>query len=176
MKIVGITGAAGAGKDTVADFLVERFGYTKMSMAGPLKAGLAAMGLAEPLNRDDKEKLIPGFDFTWREAAQRLGTEWGRGLDSEIWVKMVAMRLRRATDRVVISDIRFENESAMIRATGGKMLFLHGRYAALNGAEAHASEAGVEFFPTRDGMIDNSGKFDDTMVQVISYLGLRRGA
>lgn len=173
MKIVGITGVAGAGKDTVADHLVARFGYVKVSMAAPLKAGLAAMGWPEPNNRDDKEKLIEGFDFSWRQAAQRLGTEWGRGLDPEVWVKAMALRLRRADDRIVISDIRFENEAKMVRELGGKMLFIAGRAADLGDQATHVSEAGIEFYPACDGLIDNAGKFEDTAAQVAHYLGLK---
>lgn len=172
-KIIGITGAAGAGKDTVADFLVEKYGFEKMSMAGPLKAGLVAMGFPEPLNRADKEKLIPGFDFTWREAAQKLGTEWGRGLDPNIWVKAVALRCRRGSDRIVISDIRFDNEATMIRQLQGRVLHIRGRAAEIGAAAAaHVSEAGVVVVPEYDGIIDNSGDFEATKAQVISYLGL----
>lgn len=173
MKIVGIAGPAGAGKDTVADYLVAHHGFTKISMAGPLKAGMAAMGFPEPVSRDDKEKLIPGFDFTWRQAAQRLGTEWGRGLDPEIWVKVMADHLSRSTGRTVISDIRFENEAEMVRNLSGKMLLLAGRKADLGEAAAHVSEAGVMFHPLLDGYIDNSGSLEYTFEQVGSYLGLR---
>lgn len=35
--IVGLLGKAGCGKDAVADFLVERFGFTKMSLADEMK-------------------------------------------------------------------------------------------------------------------------------------------
>lgn len=172
-QIVGIAGKAGSGKDTVADFLVERHGFVKVSMASPLKAALATLGFPEPHNRDDKEKLIEGFSFTWREAAQKLGTEFGRALDPDMWVKVMAMRFRRATDRIVISDIRFENEAAMVREHGGSMLHLSGRAANLGANAGHASEAGVAVLPSCDGMIDNSGDFEWTKQQVTSYLGLR---
>jgi hypothetical protein len=171
MNVIATTGPAGAGKDTVADFLVMRYGYVKMSMAGPLKAGMAAMGFPEPINRDDKEKIIPGFDFTWREAAQRLGTEWGRGLDPDIWVKAMALRCRRSTDRIVISDVRFENEAEMVRSIGGRVLHIRGRSVNLGANGAHASEAGVTV-DERDGVIDNSGNFEETKKQVISCLVL----
>lgn len=174
MKIVGITGKAGSGKDTVADYLVARHQYTKISWADTLKAMLAVAGFPEPPNRDDKEKQIEGFDFTWRDAAQKLGTEWGRGLDPEIWVKITERRVRRATDRVVISDVRFENESAAIRRMGGKVLFLAGRAADIGAAASHASEAGISFYPTQDALIDNSGTFDFTSEQVRAALGLVR--
>ena len=37
MNIVGVTGQAGSGKDTVADRLVEEHGYMKIALADPLK-------------------------------------------------------------------------------------------------------------------------------------------
>jgi len=174
MKIVGIAGRAGSGKDTVADFLVARYGFTKVSMAGPLKSALATLGFPEPFDRGDKEKLIEGFNFTWREAAQKLGTEFGRALDPDIWVKIMAQRFRRASDRIVVSDIRFENEAAMIREAGGRMLHLTGRFAELGANAGHSSETPLEVLSSVDGMIDNSGDFEWTKQQVTSYLGLPR--
>lgn len=176
MQIVGITGKAGAGKDTIADYLVQTHGFTKLSFAEPLKAMLAAAGMPEPTSREDKERPVAGFDFTWREAAQRLGTEFGRGLDPDIWVKLVEQRLRRAllepggSRRFVLSDVRFENEAAMIRRLGGTMLFVHGRAADLGANAGHASEAGIEIYPTRDRLIDNSGTLRFTEEQVRSAL------
>lgn len=166
MRIIGITGKAGSGKDTVADWLVRNQGYIKLSWAEPLKAALAAMGFPEPINRSDKEKQIEGFDFSWRQAAQTLGTEWGRALDPNIWVKIATQRMRRAGDKYVIADVRFENEAAAIRAAGGKMLFLTGRQCELGNAAGHVSEAGVEYYPSLDSMIDNSGEFTWTVDQV----------
>lgn len=170
MHLIGIAGKAGAGKDTVADFLVARHGFTKISWADALKAGLAAMGFPEPANRDDKEKLIPGFDFTWREAAQKLGTEWGRALDPDIWLKVTERRMRRANDRLVIADVRFNNEAEMVRRKGGVMLFLHGRQADLGVSAGHASEAGVEYLPSVDHLIDNGLDFDFTRQQIEAAL------
>ena len=68
--IFGISGPAGSGKDTLAIWLTEHYSFKKLAFADGLKAGLAAMGFPEPANRADKENFSPGFDFTWREAAQ----------------------------------------------------------------------------------------------------------
>lgn len=143
MSIIGFTGKAGSGKDTCADYLVAKYGFVKLSWASPLKAGLAAMGFPEPCDRADKERVIPGFDFTWRQAAQTLGTEWGRALDANIWVK-VAERIIAAAPagtNFVISDVRFENESAMIYSLRGTVVHLEGRQADLGALAGHVSEA-----------------------------------
>lgn len=168
MILIGITGRAGAGKDTVADFLVREYGFVKLSVAGPLKRMLAAAGLTEPADREDKEKSIEGFDFTWRQAAQALGTEWGRSLDPSLWVKILAKEVRNlermysATGaRVVISDIRYDNEAYMVRELGGQVMHILGRAADLGQAADHASEDGVLYFPRRDKVLVNDGTLQD---------------
>lgn len=169
MILVGITGRAGAGKDTIADYLVRERGFIKLSFAGPLKAMLAAAGMPEPADRAAKEQPVPGFDFTWREAAQKLGTEWGRALDPEIWTKVVEQQIRHADSqclRVVLSDVRFENEAAMIRRRGGRVLHVTGRAADLGANAGHASEAGVAVDMDRDLIVDNSGFLDATALQL----------
>ncbi len=168
--IIGLAGPAGSGKDTVADYLVAQHGFTKLSFAGPLKAMLKAGGFPEPADRALKEAIIDGFDFSWREAAQKLGTEFGRGLDPDIWVKVVERGLvardHDNTGRWVISDVRFENEGTMIRKRGGAVWHLMNRKANLGSASAHASEKGVQFFPTRDLLLDNSGDMQSLQMQI----------
>lgn len=43
MKVLGITGFAGSGKSTVATYLVERHGFTRLSFAAPLKKMLRTL-------------------------------------------------------------------------------------------------------------------------------------
>jgi hypothetical protein len=171
--ILGIAGPAGAGKDTVADFLVRNHGFTKMSFAGPLKEMLAVAGFPEPADRALKEALVPGFDFSWRQAAQQLGTEWGRGLDPDIWIKIVEKRIRHLLDdnirqpRIVISDVRFNNESKMIHDFIGSVIHLTGRKADLAGTTAaHASESKLMFWPSMDEIIENDGTPEELYLKV----------
>ncbi len=83
LRLIGVTGPAGAGKDTVGHYLHTDYGFMAFAFASPLKQGLAAMGMPEPSSRELKEQAVPGFEFPWRQAAQTLGTEWGRGLDPD---------------------------------------------------------------------------------------------
>lgn len=166
MILLGITGKAGSGKDTAADYLVRTHGFVKQSCAGPLKQALTVMGFPEPADRARKEEKIEGFDFTWREAAQKLGTEFGRALDQDIWVKILRRQLQAVQDleedtgvqaRYVISDIRFDNEAAMIRGLGGVIIHLAGRAVDLGANAGHSSEAGIAFDPN-DWMVDNGNE------------------
>lgn len=142
--IIGITGLAGSGKDTAADYLVARYGFEKISFATIMKRMLAVAGLPEPSNRDDKEKLVEGFPFTWRHAAQTIGTEWGRMcLEEDIWVKLTMNSLDPDKDYVV-SDVRFDNEARAILVKGGINIKLTGREVDLNTSASHVSENGLQ--------------------------------
>ena len=174
MQLVGFTGKAGAGKDTLADYLVQEHHFIKLSFAGPLKAMMATVGMPEPKDREAKEQPLEGFNFTWREAAQRLGTEWGRSLDPDIWVKIMENAIQRFSDEanIVFADVRFENEAAMIRRLGGRILHVTGRAADLGVNAGHASEAGVAF-ADGDALIPNGGQLDDTLSQLRNTLWSR---
>jgi dephospho-CoA kinase len=178
--IIGLTGKAGSGKDTAAAHFVRNHAFYQTSVAEKLKAGLAAMGFPEPADRAQKEELIPGYSFSWRTAAQRLGTEFGRGLDEEIWIKSLMQHLTKYPHcDYVISDVRFNNEADAIRAAGGVIIHLEGRYAVLGDNAAHASEAGVvfvrglDFKVLNDGTIDDLNKNLDTILEEIIHRNLQ---
>ena len=161
--IIGLTGKAGAGKDTVADILCKRYNFERYAMAKPLKQMLASVGFTEP-PRELKESPIPGFNFSWRTAAQRLGTEWGRGLDEDIWLKFAELFIAGKYEQhknVVITDIRFPNEEALIKRYFGRLYVVVGRESKLDASAAtHISEI-AQFAGPISGVIDNSGSIDD---------------
>lgn len=164
--IFGISGPAGSGKDTLAIWLTEHYSFKKLAFADGLKAGLAAMGFPEPANRADKENFIPGFDFTWREAAQTLGTEWGRSLDKDIWVKAATQKASGLGKLVIFTDVRYENEASGVRAIGGKILHLKGRKVDLGENALHSSEEPLYFNKDTDFVLDNSGTQEDLFKQM----------
>jgi hypothetical protein len=157
--LIGLSGKAGCGKSTVAKYLVEEYGFTEVSFAAILKDMLAVAGFPEPADRADKEKIIEGFDFSWRHAAQTLGTEWGREtLDQNIWVKLTMMKLEEGKD-YVFADCRFDNESAAIEHKGGININLVGRKVDLGNCSTHTSEAGISEHLIHY-TFDNSGEID----------------
>jgi hypothetical protein len=66
---------------------------------------------------------------TSRLAQQLLGTEWGRAIHPDIWVR-TWMRSIACLDRVVVDDVRFLNERRMIHELGGIVIELRGRKGA----------------------------------------------
>ena len=173
--IIGLTGRAGAGKDTVADYLVENYGFKKLSFASTLKEMLAVAGFPEPANRDDKEKKVEGFDFTWREAAQKLGTEWARGLDKDFWLKVLGNKIKIGVD-YVISDVRFDNEAEFLDYNyEGWIINIVGRQVDLGDNASHPSEKGVKdsaihYVLNNDGTIqDMKTNVDDIIYQIRNW-------
>jgi hypothetical protein len=167
MILLGIAGAAGAGKDTVADYLVDKYNFVKFGFAWPLKAMLhAGLGLDpnDYQSGPQKEADIPRFGFSYRKAAQTLGTEWGRGLlRDDLWLLLAQLRIEwikvelPKVGGIACCDLRFENEASLIRGQGGLVLHLKSNRSSVTlGEEAkHISESGITFRPG-DAFINNS--------------------
>lgn len=143
--LVGITGKAGSGKSTAAQVLIDA-GWVRVKMAGPLKDMLRAIGLTEEhIEGDLKEvpcDLLQGR--TPRHAMVTLGTEWGRDMiGGDMWIDLARGRIQAAFaagHSVVVDDIRFENEAAVIRDLGGAVVHIE---RDTDIAVAHKSENGV---------------------------------
>lgn len=169
VKLFGIAGAAGAGKDTVATLLSRHGNYYHYAFAKPLKEALAVLGIKEPANRADKELNLPGKAYSYRTAAQRLGTEWARTLDENFWGNL-AETFIETHDKVVISDVRFENEAAMIRNRGGTIIHVVGRATTVQGENAtHASERPI-LVKDGDIVLDNSRGIHELVYKVLEIL------
>lgn len=108
-----LSGYAGVGKDTVADYLVKEHGYTKVSFASYLK------------NYCSKEYDLPLFYFEDRELKERpLSTHSNlsprdilikegktkREIDNNFFVNKLIYNVTPWDNKYVISDFRYLNE------------------------------------------------------------------
>lgn len=160
--IIGFAGVSGSGKDTAGEHLVENYGYTRIALGDKVKECLAALlGVdIEFINRNksnDKDLLglyrQSGFNMggaisnhvvkpiTIRHALQRMGTEVGRNILGEnTWIDLAlgSLQLERPDVKVVVTDIRFQNEVDCINRWSGYVWRIHRAEAGIAGN--HASE------------------------------------
>lgn len=129
--LVGLMARKGAGKDTAAEVLTAQ-GYGNVKFAGALKDMIRTLLSYQGVPADLIERMVEGdlketpTDYldgcTPRHAMQTLGTEWGRDLiGSNFWVG-TAIRLANDHGKTVITDVRFPNEVAAVKAAGGVVI------------------------------------------------------
>lgn len=156
MKVIGITGKAGAGKDTFANYLFDSLqvngGFiVTEQLAAPIKLAVACIldidvGELE-VRRFKEASLLDEYeiDTSPRQMMQTLGTEWGRDLDEDIWLKLLQRRLEQYEEQgveyVIITDVRFANEQRWIEEMGGCVIEIHRPITPH--VSAHVSEAGL---------------------------------
>lgn len=166
-KLIGLAGKAGAGKDTVADYLWEKEGAIKIAFADALRAaGTSIFGLDPQnfLDRDLKEEEVEYWGMTPRRMLQLLGTEATKPVFGDnIWLKrwFLSYSAVRDTDHVVVPDVRFDVEADAIRNLGGTIIHIVRPGAGLPGTTGeHSSEAGIELLDG-DMYLSNSGSIYD---------------
>lgn len=176
--IIGLSGYARSGKDTVADYLVENHGFVKLSFATPMRESLYR------LNPDirDMTGLVYGFQqavnlFGWedmkthfpsyRGLMQRMGTEVGREMFGEdFWVDQ-ALRKAPADANVVFSDVRYQNEAYAIQRNFGEVWRVE--RPGVSAANDHTSEKDLDDYKF-DHKILNYGPVEDLYETVTTIL------
>lgn len=172
---IGLIGAARSGKDTVAERLVERYGFQRFAFGDELKR--YAHELFGESNGKPRE-LYQWFGQTMRER------------DPQVWVRKLFDKIRMAERarqerpdlfdgelRVVVTDVRQPNEYVRLQSEGFYLIrvkcpldirlermLLAGDQFSLDDL-THETEMHVDIFAV-DFEIDNSGKKTDTYEQL----------
>lgn len=169
--LLGLAGRAGAGKDTAADILSQAHQFYRFAFADPVRAEIvAAFGVDISIfDVDSKERKSEALaiercsdpDFrrvtaklglsdkdprTPREIMRWWGTEYRRAQNPRYWTQRAGDTLhdamRRGFRRIVITDVRFQNEVDFLRYHGGKIWEIR-RATADNVLATHQSEREV---------------------------------
>lgn len=191
-EIIGITGKAGSGKDTVARFILENpaFSHFKVrSFAGPLKEVVCALtgcSMKDLENPDFKKKEVPGFppiyemeykktfkksDLFIPNIKERPCTY--RDLLQYIGTDMFKdkfgadfwiNRLKIDSD-TIITDVRFPEEADFVESNGGTLISIS--RPGDRGIVKHVSE---DLKLVGDYHIDNTGTLEDLKERVQNIL------
>lgn len=148
-RVVAFTGLPRSGKDTAARYLAETHGFQILQFSEPLKQ-VAALLLGCPIEHArghgyDREQVMPEWGFSMRHFLQVMGTECVRDhFGADFWVRKMRnniLAVRRAFNAdVVITDLRFDNEAAMVRELGGVVIEIVRPFTVRSG---HVSDKGV---------------------------------
>lgn len=144
--VIGLTGYARSGKNSVADVLVKEYGFTQMAFADALREMAAGINplIATQTEMDDEPGqplyyndfvALRGYEGAKkhpevRRFLQRLGTEGVRDvLGPDVWIDAVRAKLKAmfypnklamqsGRPHVVLTDVRFPNEYKFVADIG----------------------------------------------------------
>jgi hypothetical protein len=164
--IIGLSGYAQSGKDTVARILVENYGFSRIAFADIIRVACYRLN---PIVTYDGMRLSHLVDLEGWEIAKTLpevrrllqvmGSEVGRDLiDPQIWIELTLGNSKK-TDNIVISDVRFKNEAEEIKWRQGQVWRITRieKDAPIN---AHRSESDMDSW-NFDQYIGNNGTIDE---------------
>jgi hypothetical protein len=190
LKLIGIHGHAGVGKDTAATWINQNYEDCYIEhFADPLKAACAAaFGLPLKWFNDPELKEQETFwGVTPRKIAQFVGTEMFRERIDELyegqlashWIQLLESRLTGVSAPpegegfykpghcVIIADTRFQDEAEWIWNNGGVILNItRPEYKGNVGIAGHASESGIDLSKGKTFFIYNDSSLEVLYAQL----------
>lgn len=165
--IVGLSGYARTGKDTVAGILIEHYGFERRAFADVLRQSIYRLN---PVAGNTVRVADLVDEYGWevakshaevRRLLQVMGTEVGRELfGADVWVKQA---MKNLPERTVFTDLRFPNEAAAIRKRGGTVWRVS--RPDVEAVNEHESERAMDNYAF-DAWVKNDGNLDDLRHQV----------
>jgi len=201
---IAFAGPRGTGKTTLAEYLVQHHGFIRCSLAAPIKRII----VEAPQDSYERHQyllqwarelfsgsLVLQARFATEAArvlaaerdpgrrAQLIGTDVGRALDQEVWIRYLLTHL--SDGPVAVDDVRFVNECEALRQADFRLVrltappeVLAARLAARTAERRdpdHASERGLEGLPDDywDAVWDTSEPLDATVAKLDTLLSVR---
>lgn len=175
MKLVGISGKAGTGKDWVFRNVLRPLGFRNWSLAWHFKVWLVGRSAA---THDEVFHTKPEHV---RTLLQQEGTERGRLVYGEdVWCNTALEWFRLleeewGCDKWVVPDVRFPNEVQFIQQAGGRVYRIN---APLRESTApltptqrqHISETALDNFPGFDGVLLNDPNDPPVKIQLLYHM------
>lgn len=165
MRVLGLTGYAGSGKDYTYAHLKETYDgmVARVAFADGVRFEIAE---ALDLRYTPHERILWNKPYPpeVRALLQWWGTEFRRAQDPDYWVKKGIERIHEYeahADLVVVTDVRFANEAQAIKEIGGMVVEVvaadHLRKERLGGSLPPVHDSEVIDFPVDFHIISNYG-------------------
>jgi len=187
MVVIGLLGKKHVGKDTFADYLVQEYGFIKLTLAKPLKDICQILfDFSHEQLYDDKLKEIvdPRWGVSPRVLMQYIGTDILRNdisriinVGSQFWIKKLRFKCinvlkKNPNAHIVISDLRFDNECDLAHEFNGTVIKINRKdYNIIDG---HESEKNIDLVKNYDIVVKNDStikklykKIDDIVSKYI---------
>jgi len=181
--IIGLTGYAQSGKDTVASILVEQYGYTRVAFADKVRELLYELDPPFPMENGKVVGLqnlidVHGWDFVKqndlvRSMLQNLGLGARNLFGPNFWVNEAMKTMLndpRPDLKYVITDVRFLNEADMIKANHGQIWRI--KRIGIEAVNSHVSETQMDGYKVDQIFINNSSIEDLSALLKARMVGL----
>jgi len=169
-KIIALCGYKGSGKDTVAEYLVDKYKYNHYKISEKLKE---VIKLLFNLDDNDLEKNKDKINDKWgiepRKIMQFIGTDMFQyklqeifpNIEKNFWIKSLFTdelinKIKNEDYRIVISDLRFLHEYNLISNIGVSYIILKVNNSSLKKNDKHISENEFNNIPINDIILNNS--------------------
>ena len=171
--IVGLSGYAGSGKNTVAEIIkqlqpeknwqIKGFSH-KLKNVASLLTGIPA-GMFE--SQSFKQSYLPGWDMDVRTFLQKIGTEAIRdGLHKNAWVNALFADYR-AGDNWLIVDTRFNNEAQRVKLYNGLVVRIErGQPVNNHPSETELDTYDFDYYIKNDKDIEHLTKSVEALIQI----------
>jgi hypothetical protein len=166
---IGLIGYSQSGKDTIASILVEKYGYTRVAFADKIREflyDLNPMVACSPTGYLQDLVNLVGWDKAKQEPQVRrllqdLGVSARKNVDENVWVTLALGNID-VNQRVVVTDVRFENEAMMIKLMGGQLWRV--KRVGVGPINDHVSESEMDGYKVNQIFVNNGSVEDLTML------------
>ncbi len=173
IKLIALTGAAGSGKSTIAEYLSrpksKHIPFARVKFSRTIKRMLLQIpGMTEEMTegryKETPQEILGGQ--TPRQVMQTLGTEWGRDLVSKnIWLDSWENYVNDFS-HVVAEDLRYLNEARLVKKLGGEIWRVVRPNFLNNGHVSETEQTDIE----ADVIIHNNGSIENLHLNIRAIL------
>jgi len=176
--IIGLSGYAQSGKDTVAKYLVERHGFERVAFADPIRNllwemnpmladGFYLQGVVNAYGWDAAKTRFPEV----RRLLQDLGKGARDVVDTDIWVAAALRQMGDVDQHYVVTDVRFQNEAVTLKMLTDTYIWRVER-TGVDAVNNHISEHDLDDWDF-DAYIHNNSTLEDLEFAVKTTLMAR---